>query len=546
MSMEKIARLGMSPRQQALNHYWSWYRVANYDARRIDWDGRERAQSSIDHEAIAHAGFIPPGFYDAGATFPLKFRRPTAPYALVKVIVDRFTGLLFSEGRHPQVRSPGDPLTEDYVGAMAEASRLWQAMIRARTFGGATGSVAVGFQFLNGRPVVEVHDPRWLRPEFVDRATHKLKAIEKRFMFPVELQDPETGAWVPVPHWYRRVVTDETDTLWKPVPVGEGEEPDWDDPNLVEAHVEHGLGECPVVWVQNLPVEDDVDGDPDCHGVYDMVEMADALIAQANRGIIANSDPTVLIVSPDNLPEVRKGNENAIKLTQGDAKYMEANLEGPRSALEMAEGLRKKILEVAQCVLDHPERTSVRTATEIKLVYSSMTAKADVLREQYGERCVKPLMEMMVRAAQRVTTRSSVDEDGTIVKHTLSLPDRAVTGDDGTVHLEPRRLGHGGTGLKLQWPDYFEASLQDIDLATRAAGAAKQLGLVDSEHAVKKVAQYYDVEDVPAMLRHIKQEAQEQVDELAARSLSGLSGAEPPAPPISAQEPREEEEPRLQ
>jgi hypothetical protein len=522
--MAKVARLGMSPRQMQLNHYYSWYKCCNYDARRVDWDGRERADP-VDHEAIAHAGFIPPGFYDAGATFPLKFRRPTAPYALVKVIVDRFTGLLFSEGRHPQVRVEGDPDTEDYIGALAEEARLWQAMIRARTFGGATGTVVVGFQFIEGRPVVEVHDPRWVRPDFADRATHRLRAIEKRFMFPIEIQDPESGAWIPVPHWYRRVINEQEDVLWKPVPVGDGDEPNWDDPNLIEAQVEHGLGECPVVWIQNIPVEDDIDGDPDCHGVYDMVESIDALIAQANRGIIANSDPTVVIVSPDNLPEVRKGNENAIKLTQGSAGYMEASISGPKAALEMADMLRKKVLEVAQCVLEHPEQGGARTATEVKLVYSSMTAKADVLREQYGERCVKPLLEMMLRAAQKVTAPVQ-DEEG-IRRGKLNLPDRVVRGENGSISREPRKLGTGGA-IKLQWPDYFEASLQDIELVTRAAGEAKALGLLDAEHAAKKVAPYYDVEDVPAMLEKVKSEAKERADEIAAQSLAGLNmGAQP-------------------
>lgn len=528
--MRRVARLGLSPRQQQLNRLWSFYRCCQYDARRVDWDGRERLDG-VDHDAIAHGGFIPPGFYDAGATFPLKFRRPTAPYNLVRVIVDRLTGLLFSENRHPRLRSEGDPATEDYVAALAEAARLWQAMIRARTFGGATGTAVAGFQFVEGRPVVEVHDPRWIVPEWADRATLRLAAIEKRYVYPIEVLDRETGAWVAEPHWYRRVVDQERDVLWKPVPVGDGDEPDWEDESLVERAVEHKHGFCPVVWAQNLPVEDDVDGDPDCVGVYDMVETVDGLLAQANRGVLANVDPTVVIVSPDQLPEVRKGNENAIKLTAGSAGYMEANMAGPKQAVELAENLRKKVLEVAQVVLDHPEQVGAKTATEIRLVYSSMIAKADVLREQYGERMVKPLVEMMLKAARRATKPQVVGSE--IVRGSIALPDRVVRAEGGVFRREPRRLGpNADEPLQAVWPDYFEPTLNDVELATRAAGEARQLGLIDLEHAAQKVAGYYGVEDVPGMLARAHRDRLAEADALAQGSLDQLNAGDGAAPEI--------------
>lgn len=505
-TMQRIARLGMSPRQQMLNRYWAHYRCSNYEARRVDWDGRERVDP-VSHEAISMAGFIPPGFYDAGQTFPLKFRRPSCPYNLVKVIVDRFTGLLFSERHHPQLRVEGDADTEDFASALAETSRLWAAMIQARTFGGGTGSVAIGFQFLEGKPVVEVHDPRWVYPDFKDRVTQELRGVEKRYQYPVEVFDEEKGVWVEEPHWYRRIINETVDILWKPIPVGDGDEPNWADPTLVANSVEHNFGFCPVQWVQNLPVVDDIDGDPDCLGVYDMVETIDALLAQANRGIIANCDPTVVVVSPDNLAEVAKGSNNAIKLTTGSANYMEISGSGPKAAQEYAEKLRTYALEVAQCVLEHPEGGGSRTATEIERVYSSMLAKADVLREQYGERGVKPLMEKMLKAAKQVTTPRAEGEG--IVRGSLLLPDRIEKDAAGNTSRKPRQLGPGGV-LKLQWPGYFEPGLQDVNTAVQAATNAKSAKLIDAEHATQFVADFFNVEDVPAMMKSMEEEAAAQ------------------------------------
>jgi hypothetical protein len=516
-SMARIRRLGLSPRQQRLNHLWAWYCAEHYSNRRVDWNGNQ-AIDPIDHEAIATAGFIPPGFYDAGSTMPIKFRKPSAPYALVRVIVDRFTGLLFSEQRHPHLHIEGDKDTEEYINSLFEHARMWANMMHARKHGGSMGTACAGFQFLNGKLAIEVHDPRWTEPHFDDRVNLTLESIEKKFMYPVETKDPATGVYQEVPYWYRRIVDKTTDTLFKSVPVGDGEEPEW----TVEKQVEHNFGFCPVVWVQNLPVQDDIDGDSDCVGVYDLVETIDALLAQANKGILANSDPTAVIITDAEMAEVRKGSDNAIKLPQGgSANYMEISGSGPKTALELAEQLRKYALEVVQCTLDHANMQQ-RTATEIERVYSSMLAKADTLREQYGQKLIIPLAEMILSAIRKLGEGKLNPETNMIEKQQIMLPARAVFNDKTEqIEMLPHSLGPGGL-VTLQWPRYFEPLLTDVELAARSAIAAKAGQLIDAEHAAKFIAEYFRVEDVPGMLARIQKETKDQQERLADQALGML------------------------
>jgi hypothetical protein len=158
----------MSPRQLELNRRWSYYCCAQYDARRTDWDGTRRVDS-IERETIATAGFIPPGFYDVGGQMnelPLKFRRPTAPYHLVRAIVDRFTGLLFSERRHPQLRVDGDPVTEDFVHGLSEVARIWPSMIQHKEMSGVrdrVDDVSQKVATMQGRD--DVTPPPWRWPD---------------------------------------------------------------------------------------------------------------------------------------------------------------------------------------------------------------------------------------------------------------------------------------------------------------------------------------------------------------------------------------------
>jgi hypothetical protein len=470
------------------------------------WDGSDYVDGAAA-DAIASGSSIPPGFYDAGQQMlTLRFRRPVAPYHLCKVVTDRFTGLLFSQKKHPRAQLEADPQSEDFAQALIAESRLWPAMIQARTFGGAMGSVAIGFQFIDGTPYVEVHDPRFVHPEFYDRTTLRLRSLEKRYMYNIEQWDHESEKWIDIPIWYRRVIDEKYDTVFMPVPVGDGREPNWDE--LIEVRVEHDFGFCPAVWVQNLPVQGEIDGESDCHGIYDLTEEIDALNSQASVGTKANCDPTLVISSKDEFEgTIRKGSRHALKLTEGSASYMEMSGSGPAAAREQAQELRKMALEVSQCVLEHPD-TGQKTATEVERVYSSMLAKADVLREQYGERGVKPLVNMMLLAAEKIMKPKTVE--GKIVRGRIDLPPAIEKDPDGAVRKVSRTLAKGPHRATLQWPGYFEPSLQDATLAVQAATGAKAGGLVDDEHAIKMVAEHFGVEDVGQLAKTLRKLQAEQ------------------------------------
>lgn len=272
----------LSGRQSALDFLWRHYRCENYDGRKFDWNGHE-ARSKLEHDELTQGGVIPPGYYDAGQDAPLSFRKPTAPYYLPKVIVDRFTAMLFSAKRHPRLTSP-DPVTEDWLTGFAEATRLWAKMIQSRRFGGAMGSVALSFKFVEGRPIVEVFDPRWCDISYSDRDAGRVDMCEVRYQYSAEVRQ-EDGTWETAHYWYRRILTLTLDTVWPKVEVGR-EEPNWDKERHIET--EHGMGVCPVYWIQNLPVLDSVDGDPDCQGVMDTTEAIDALTSQAILGTVRN------------------------------------------------------------------------------------------------------------------------------------------------------------------------------------------------------------------------------------------------------------------
>lgn len=518
MAMHRTETLGMSPRQQQLNFLWSWYATVRYDTRKVEWDGSESVDK-VDAEAICQAGVLPGGFYDAGVEFPLRFRKPTSPYNLPRVIVNRFTSLLFSERTHPKVTCPVSEQVDDYISGLVEATRLWSKFGVARTFGGATGTFCIGFKFIDGKPIIEVHDPRWVTPLFKDKELLELEALDKRWMWPEHVLN-EDGEYTEVWYWSRRIINADFDVVWNKVPVGDGREPDWNAHDPDQA-IEHKLGECPVVWGQNVPVVDSEDGEPDCLGVFDMVEEMDALLSQSGTSIKQNMDPTVVINSDMKLRDLQKGSDNAIKLEKGGgAMYMEGNFEGSKEGRAQAMQLRELVLEVAQCVLEQEDANAPETATKTRERRSSMEARVDVLREQYGQQGILPLIYKMLRAIKKMSAQS-VNEEGIVERGEIKIPPRVVVGKDGQKTVKERILPDDVEPvLGIEWPPQRRPTPEEISSMATAVSGMKTNGVVSLERAVHMLAPFTGVEDPQAEIDLINSEAKEREAEAQAKAAA--------------------------
>lgn len=506
-------------RQQRLNSLYSFFRCDHYSTCTVSWDGSAVQPDDMSAQ-ISIQGYTPPGFENVTEqTLPLRYRKPTAPYHLGRVIVERFTSLLFSQRRHPKIDVPGDQETEDFLEAVAEVGSLWARLIVARNYGGSMGSVGLGFKLLNGVPVFEVFDPRFSTPEFTDPIDQEVERFVFEFPFS-EFSYNKKGEQIEHRYFYRREVDAVSDRIWRKLP--EDQNPEEVPPSVA---VQHNLGFCPVVWIQNQEVQGEIDGDCDLHGCHEMIRAMDALISQANRGILANCDPTLLVVSEDDLSDIQKGSGVAIKLNNGTAQYMEINGQGPRSALELADRFEKLICRTARVVLDQSSSVT-KTATEIDRDYSSMLEKADVLREQYGERGVKKLLRIVLRVCKAALVPRRLP-DGTLGVPRLALPPKVITDPKtGAVSFQERKMG-GSDVINLQWGPYFQPTLDDANKAVQAATLAKEKGVVGPEAAVRFVAPYFGIQDVPAELHKIttaQEEELKKLQDMAAQQMAQEGG----------------------
>lgn len=520
---EKVMGAALNKRQVELNRKWMFYACTIYEGRKVDWNGKPYLEH-LEKEAVASSTNPPADFNNDSYNYPLKYRRPTCPYYLVRSIVDKFTGLVFSKKRCPIITVVDDKVTEEWITEFIKQTRFWSKMMLARTYGGAMGSVGIGFKFVNGKPIVEVHDPRWCFVEFEeDDDEQKIARFEKRYLYTEEVRDKSSGIWKDKFYWYRRVIDDRTDTVWHKIESADGKEPDWDDLRFKPVEREHGFGFVPVVWVQNHMVQNDLEGWTDAEGQYDTTEAIDRLYAQADRGATHNCDPTTVISSDAFSGAVRKGSNNALMVEKGgSANYMEITGVGIESAMSVAKELRGNVLEVAHCVLDTNFEGPARTEEEVIKNYSSMLETADKLRGQYGAGIIQ-LIDMVLDAVRTLSRPLTVvNEDGSrrTEKRVVRLKPKITTDEDGKIKKVERELGRGEL-IELSWPPYAEPGIDATLKATQAASAAKLGKLVDQETAVRHVAKYFGIEDTVRMVQKIEEESA-NVDEVTLSRLTGL------------------------
>lgn len=501
-----------TPRQLEMTDRWNFYRAEEYAACEYDWGGRKRTRPH-ETDFIARQGYVPNGFVDVnGATksldeLPSRFRHPVAPYRIVRSVIRRFTSLLFGSRKHPAIEVADDWQTSDYVQGLLEVTRFWNAWIQARNRGGATGSACIVFTIVEGRPVLEVLDPRWVTPTYSDPRTRELACLEVRYPFTVT--EMVKGKPKEVAYVYRRVITTEVDTVFVPLRADD-KYAEWTE---IEAQGAHGYGFVPGVWLGNTePTDGGYDGDPDCLGLYDLAKEIDALMSTSSIGVKASCDPTVVIATDLDLDKIQKGAKYAIKVDKGGAvSYLEASGSGATAARDQALMLRRQFLESARCVIDNPDQAEA-TATEVDKRYQAMHDHLDEVREQYAEEGIKPLATKLVAAIRIHAERGEA----------VYVPPKVETGDDGeTIIARPRELGHGEL-VVVKWPGWTKPSAQDAGVAASATATALGAKAIDRQTAITYLAPMFGGEDPAEIERRILADDAASMDAEANRMLAAM------------------------
>lgn len=503
---------GDTARQQALSRLDDFYRCREYDHLEWSWEGLKADKV----EAISPEAVVPFGMTTPMEGLSTRARRPVAPSRLARMIVSRFTDLLFSEGRIPKVVVSGDEQANDFLSAVFAASQFWRAMIQAKIYGGSMGSALVVVSLEAGRFAYSAISPRCVREIAWRDWDRKIpRAMLIQYDYEVERTELD-GEGRPVVRTqrmtYRRIVDEHADVVFEPTPSEPGREA----PPLVEQRrIEHGLGRFPGVWIQNLPTDvAEFDGEPDCEGAFQLFEAIDRLNSQSYRGLNYNQDPTLAFGRDRKLEQLqvplRTGSENALNLGVGGfANYLEISGAGISVSMSFVTALKQHALDLCQCVLANPAEISgaAQSAKAIEYLYAPMLAKVGRTRTQYGEGIAELGRVTLDLARLYSAPHPYAEEPGNVVGGWFALEPRTL--DDGRV--VERAPGTTGT-ISLSWGPFFEQTNVDRQAKVSSWSTAYGARLAALEDAARGVADALGVQDEGAYVARVLEEERIRVE----------------------------------
>lgn len=493
--MTSLIELAGEPRTEALRKKDAYFDGQAYEHLRFDWDGSIR------------------GYGGAGAYVPMSERKPDVILGLPSLVVHRFTA--FGFGLMPSISCPGDDETERFYHAVIREARLFAKLVQSRNLGGACGTAVASLAYVRGKPRVRVHRAR---------NVHVLRWVDKYAQevgHAIEVTPVTKGEQL---SYHVREWTEETETVWEPVPVEVAKQDDWH--RRVQSYtVNHGFGFCPVVWCQNLPTDDQEDGLADCesvlgNGIFDAVNR---LASQDQRGLVANLDPT-LVINVDGSTiaskNVKKGHGQAIFSEKG-ASYLELSGKSSELARAKLSDYRQHVLDSVGLVLpDEKIGASGLSAAALKIRYQPTIAASNLLRSQYADDWIRPVLQGLWRMAKIIGSK----EPGEL----RTTDDGRVLQERPAIDLEPEMVDGemvvpvpgDSPRLEVQWPEYFPVSPEEASKMVATANSARG-SLVSDETAVRYTAGIFGVADTAEEVEAIQAEEDMRLDKLPSLDLGG-------------------------
>lgn len=433
-----------------------------------------------------------------GDYIPLHRRQPSVNTGLCKTVVDGSVSLLFGNDHFPKITTKDDAITER-LNDITEGIGLKKTMMEA-ALTGSVGSVALFMRIIEGKVDIEVMCTQYLTPEFDHLNPKKIIKLTEKYKVRGE-ELIELGYKVDSPraiYWFKREWDDKEERYY--LPYRGNDTPIIDN----ERTIKHNLGFVPVVWIKNLPKPSpkgrkEVDGACTFSQAINTVIEIDYLLSQGGRGLKYSSDPLVVFKLKDDQhfasnavsvsgdmgtqrKMVKSSNAPFIIGTEDDAKMLEINGLAAKAIIEHVRYLRELAMESMHGNRSHADRVGIaQSGAAMEKLDQALIWLADILRVQYGDDGIIPILEMVIAAAK--TTK-------------IFIHDKILE------PIESIQMG-------LTWPHWYPPSPEDKVQEANAIKSLTDSGNMSHKAAVTSLSNIYPIPDIEAELSEINKDQDE-------------------------------------
>ncbi len=467
-------------------------RDGDYPARTFKLQMRRRVLDGTLYDVLPYPFWM--AVNDANEPITLSQRQPSVRYNLCRLVSLDAVSLLFSEGRFPAVDCD-DERTRDILAKVVKECRL-QGFMGDVALSGSIGSACVLMQVLRGRLFFRKLRPEYLTPEWNPEAPDELLRVTDKYKVRGDALKSQGYAIAEqdlmVNHWFQRQWTTDQEIWFVPWTKAQESKPDFA-PQIDETRtVNHDLGFCPCIWIRNLASDDEIDGACTFEQAIDSQIEVEYQLSQGGKGLKYSSSPELVIREPAMDGDILKGHGQAIVVNEnGDAKLLELHGGAIDAIAGFVRLVRELALEAIRGNRSSADKLSVaQSGKALELMHQPLVWLANELRASYGQAGLLPLLQMVVKASEKIAITVAGEEIGTL----------------------------DGKGLDLRWPPMFSPTAHDQVETVTALRTARDGGLLSQETGTRILAEMYDLPDATGELVRI---AADEAKALAAAENAG-------------------------
>lgn len=549
---EEIARRYMPPRYLRLDRLERFVNGTQYDGRPGFYDNRrpllERAPNVVDpvvKNAITS---------NADMVFG-EWRWPAITSLGGDSDSEGGTDASAASGGEASLSEDESVILDRFIARVVDQAQLKANTRQYLEWSQGVGTGAAICSVKRGRFHVEIVKAQRCTPQ-LDPVTGDVISMEIKYPYFIDTFDAAKNKWVRTCWVYRRVIDEDSDTEFHPVlaPKDPKETIVWR--ANPDASVVHALGFCPVRWYPRARVALD-SGEVDGHAIHesltDEIEAHDFSLSQRQRAGLYTGDPqqwqtgvskkegapmarsaafdpkqSALSaqteagwtggLASESEPARRRGAGTILSSENPDAKFGILALSGDslKAISDNADDLKLVIqrgMSVVEINLTAAGFARDASGKALEILYKLQTDGCNRIREDFGNRGLLPIIQMLLRLAYVVGSR---DAGGLYIQGIadvmpiLARFNREVANTNaGAAPTE----AWFGPKLDLVWGPYFRTQMTDQAAVLNLVVLALTNGLITRKMAIVKLKAegVFEIGDPQKLLDEIMKEQSERV-----------------------------------
>jgi len=425
----------------------------------MDW------QEAIELSASSSTDFI-----------PIRKRAPHLRFNLAKVLCSRVASKLVGSRQFPKLLVENDPETQEYFRFILKASRLRASFVEPMKRILCSGSGLVRYFVENGQFATQFFLAKHVRPE-LDEAGNIVSA-RIRFIFDDVNDRDDLGR--PKKKWFQLDLGQNEEIIYDNPEFEPGSEPLF---QIVET-IEHNSGFVRAEWFKT-DMGEKTDGFSIIEDVLNLVDEINYSLSQSSQTLGYNLDPQLVVkgMNMEELEQLIRSSSKAWNIgKEGEAKFIESNLNSIERAEEHRNKIRTLIMDVTRVLLMDPEKIAghAQSGKALEVLHGPLVELIDELRPAIGQGISRLVSKMAV----------------TNLLITASGETAPVTIPSG---FQPSTLE-----AELSWPPIFPVTMEDLQKKVSVASSAANARLISRETLTRWLAKDFDVEDIELEIQKIE------------------------------------------